>query len=116
MRDIDDIKRTYAASAQVHGAATKEGEYERANAAHDVVLDAYRKLRAAGDEGIRALQELMEHHNDSVRCWAATHCLPTAQAKAEAVLMDLAEGMGAIAFTAEIVLEEWHKGTLEVPK
>ena len=115
MDDIDAIVRDYVTNAEVHDVASEQGDHKGANAAHDAVVEAYRQLRAVGDEGTRRLQELMEHRNDSVRCWAATHCLPIAEDKAESVLSGLAKGTGAVSFAAAMVLEEWRKGTLEIP-
>ncbi len=115
MRDINNIKCTYAENAALHGKMSEEGNDELANTAHDAVVDAYCELQSHGDEGMNALLTLMDHKNDSVRCWAATHSLTTADEKAVAVLREIADGVGAVSFTAEMVLSEWKKGTLEIP-
>ena len=115
MSEIDELKRAYIENAQLHDKASEEGDYKRANPAHDAVIDAYRQLRSAGDEGANALQGLMDHENASVRCWASTHCLPLCEDKAITTLRAIAEGSGVVALDAEMVLSEWNKGTLKLP-
>jgi len=115
MAKADELKRAYECSATTHGVASEEGDHKRANAAHDAIVDAYRQLRTLGNDGLRVLCELMESDNESVRCWAATHCLSIAETKAERVLARLAEGTSVVSFTAEMVLSEWRNGTLEIP-
>ena len=114
MPNIDKVAHMYAAAAEEHGAASEDCDYERANAAFATLINAYRQLRAKGTEGVCVLQELMDHGSDSVRCWAATHCLSIAREKAESVLRELAEGVGAVSLDAAITLSEWEKGTLEL--
>ena len=96
----------YADWARLHGEATDEGDSDRANKAHDEVL---RVLSLLDREGARAeLLSLLSDGHPSVRCWAATHSLTVNAETAEAALQQLAEGVGAVAFDAEMVLDRWR--------
>lgn len=105
----------YRSYAEKHGVATNEGDYKVANKSHDKLLKALKKIRSFGEEGSLALLSLTDDDNDSVRCWAATHSLTFNEEKAEKTLQDLTLKGGPISFNAEMVLDEWRKGTLEIP-
>jgi hypothetical protein len=115
MQNIEETIDAYTISALAHGKATEEGDAERANQAHDSLIAAYRMLCESGRDGLVALLPLMEHEDESVRCWSATHCLKLDAPRAERVLRELTDGPSAVAFTAEIVLSEWKQGTPEIP-
>ena len=111
-QNVQQILDRYVAGAVMHGEGTDAGDADRTNAGHDQVIAALRALRALGESGHDVLSELMSHSNPSVRCWAATHSLPIDEARATEVLQDLAGTSGPCSLDAEIVLEEWQKGTL----
>ena len=116
MSSIEEEIKAYVSNAVAHASATEDGDANRANKAHDSLIQAYRNLNVFGLEGLRALLPLMEHENEGVRNWAATHCLELDEPKAKAVLLDLAKGDSLTSFSAEMVLSEWNQGALEVPK
>jgi hypothetical protein len=112
---IEDVLRTYAASARAHGVATENGDYKKANREHDKVIVALHKLRSFGEAGHRALLDLLKDPQAHVRCWAATHLLDTHSERAVEILESLASSPGIVAFTARMVLSEWRNGELRIP-
>jgi len=109
-----ELRAEYAKFAAEHGAASEEGDSEAANRAFEKLVAVYRALRNLGETGQNVVAGLMEHESPSVRGWAAAHSLKSHEDKAIATLENLSDGVGAVAFTAEIVLGEWRNGTLEV--
>ena len=80
-----------------------------------MVADVYRELRARGAEAQSALLPLLDHENDAVKCWAASHALEFAPERGEPVLTRLARGRLALAFSARQTLREWRNGNLSFP-
>ena len=115
MRSVKEAIAAYTRNALMHREATKEGDSDRANAAYDALVGAYRYLRESGGEGLEALVTLMGHEDEGVRCWAAAHCLDWDAPKAEAVLTELSQGQSLVAFSAQMVLSQWKEGTFKTP-
>lgn len=110
--DLAEAVRSFTESAILHGKLANEGmSSQKINRAFDRAVKAYRQIRQHGDDGQRALCKLMRHENDSVRYWAARHCLPFAEQEAIQVLTTLAAGIGPVAFNAELALDGWKDGT-----
>ncbi len=114
-KSISELVTEYRQNALQHGAATATGDHKSANEHHDGLMAAVRRLREKGTQGSQALLPLLDDQNQSVRCWAATHCLDFAEGRARRTLVDLAAESGIVGFTAETVLSEWDKGTLSIP-
>ena len=112
MSSVDELKSEYAKWAAEHGRASEDGDSRSANRAYRKLVAAYHGLQARGKEGQDSISQLMEDSDAAIRCWAASHCLESEPERAVAKLRKIAEGTGAIAFSAEIILEEWAKGSL----
>lgn len=112
---LRDLASRYTGDAAAHGAATMQGDYERANALHDRIVSTFHELAALGDPGWIAIRAQLQAPDPSVRYWAATHLLKTEPAAAVRVLENLASEGGLIGFGAATVLEEWQNGTLRWP-
>ncbi|MCE5185145.1 MAG: DUF2019 domain-containing protein [Planctomycetaceae bacterium] len=112
---IDKVLAEYKFYAEEHGKGTLEGDYKKANKNHDKIIKTLERLRQFGKEGNDALLSLIHDQNQSVRCWAATHCLAFNEKEARNALGQLAREDGIIAFNAKMVLEEWKKGNLQIP-
>lgn len=106
---------SYVAHASSHGKATVEGDYEQANRHHDAIVACLKNVRTFGEGGRSALLELLDHPDEAVRLWAATHSLDYSEEASIRALEALAQGPGIHAFTASVVLDEWRKGTLVLP-
>lgn len=111
-KSTPDLIVEYRLHAAKHGNATSTGDSQAANQHHDALMEALSALRERGSEGSDALLGLLADRDQSVRCWAATHCLLIDEARAKGVLKDLAAGPGIVAFDAQMVLSEWDKGRL----
>jgi hypothetical protein len=90
------------------------GNSAASNRAHDRLHRALRELRTQPDRGETTLLGLVNHANESVCGWAATHLLPLTPDVAIAVLERLASGSGDVAFDARMVLKEWRAGRLKL--
>ncbi|MBM4345402.1 MAG: DUF2019 domain-containing protein [Deltaproteobacteria bacterium] len=110
-----ELIATYRSSAEKHGEATRKGDYRKANKHHDILNDALVEIRKTGKIGAAALMDLLTDDDDSVRCWAATHCLVVEEPAARRVLQQFVDDGGFLAMDAEMVLKEWDKGTLKTP-
>lgn len=106
---------TYLQNAIEHGKATDSGNHKKANKYHDELIKTFKKLREEENSWVSLLENLMKHDNDHVKCWAATHLLSEIEAKATKVLEELKNGNGISSFNAEMVLDEWKNGTLQLP-
>jgi hypothetical protein len=114
METIEGLIAEYTKSAIEHGLGTENGNSKRTNRAYDKIHRCYQSLKNFGDLGSQAITNLMEHENDSVKCWSAYHSLLYHRQKAVETLEDLAKKDGIIAFNAEMTLELWKKGTLKI--
>lgn len=114
-KPLTEAVAKYVESAITHGECTESGDHRTANRAYDEVMGSLRLIRAAGDAGREELLKLLEHANDSVRCWAGTHLLKSDGRAAKKVLKKLASKPGLVAFDAKMVLSEWRKGNLKIP-
>jgi len=106
---------SYRAHSLAHGAATESGDSTEGNKHYDGIVKALRSLRELGKPGEQALLDLIGDSEAWVRCWAATHSLAVNPERARGALEELATMKGIVAFSARTVLDEFAKGTLEVP-
>lgn len=109
MNESSTPAERYREAARRHGAATESGDYEAANAAYDRLIESLGELKKIPD-GLRAIEVLLEDRDPNVRCWAATHLLPSS--KAADVLEELSHESSIAAFNARQVLKEWKAGKL----
>lgn len=112
---VADLLKAYAEAAAAHGAASAKGDYRKANPQHDSLAVIYRELRARGSEAQRSLLGLLDHPDEAVRGWAASHALDFAPDEGEPVLEALTTSAGIWKLTSEMTLKEWRKGTLSFP-
>jgi len=114
-KSVEELVAEYRHRAIEHGAATEVGDHRKANKHHDLLMAAIRGLRERGATGNEALLPLLDDDDQSVRCWAASHCLKVDENRARSTLEELGAQPGIFAFNAQMVLSEWDKGTLDVP-
>ena len=114
-KSVDSIIDAYRASAAKHGEASATGDHRKANRHHDLLNEELVLLRGAGKAGEVALLVLLQDEDESVRCWAATHCLVVDEAAAKATLEEMVRADGFLALDAEMVLDQWAKGELKTP-
>lgn len=106
----DQLLTRYEELAKEHAHAAKAAA---ANLAAKGLLAIRLELRRRGRADHAQLLALLEHQDDSVRLWAATHTLEIDALKAEQVLEGLAAGsQGAVRASAAMTLREWQAGRL----
>jgi hypothetical protein len=113
--DTAALVESYRAAASAHGRATESGDYRTANRNHDVLTDAYRELRARGEDAQRQLLVFLNDVDPHVRTWAATHALEFASELGERVLRLLSTHAGIVGMNAKMTLQEWSRGSLRFP-
>lgn len=112
---IDELISTYVTAAIAHGRASEDGDHETANAEHDRLVGAYRRLRALGPDAQRALLALLDHADPAVRSWAGAHALEFVPQEGERTLTELVAEGGIPGFNAEMTLDTWRDGNLRFP-
>jgi hypothetical protein len=113
---IAELVSIYAKAAVAHGTASEAADPREANRQFRIVISVYREVRRRGPEAQRSLLELLDHSDQSVRCWAATHALEFAPESGEPILRELARGKyGPNRMNAFWALKEWRRGTLRFP-
>lgn len=106
----------YVEAAAAHGSHTKDGNAGACNRAYDRVILAVKALSKLPDRGEAGLLDLVDHPDESVQAWAATHLLPLREELACKTLERVAANNGLVAFSAGITLKEWRAGRLKVPE
>lgn len=114
-RDIPALLVEYVNAAQVHGEATRSGDYHSANIAYETIAGVYRELRSRGLEAQNRLLNLLNHEDFAVRSWAASHALEFAPQRGLPVLEALSDGQGIWRLEAITTIKEWKKGSLKFP-
>ena len=105
----------YVDAARAHGDATEKGDHKSANRCAETLGTLYKQICESGEPGAQALRSLMSHRDQSVRYWAAYHCLPYAPLEVEATLAEIAKGRGTlVSFSAQITVEQWRRGGLRI--
>jgi hypothetical protein len=102
----------YIELAKLHGVASSEFDYKKANRVHSRVMKIYRELQVMGPEARNEFLKLLEHPDMSVRCWAASQSLDSAPERAEPVLDKIAaEGPLPLNLSAKATLMRWRSGS-----
>ena len=113
---LESLVHRYTEAAKAHGQATENGDYEKANEAHDVIASAYRELRRRGLDAQRALLALLDHSDPGVRSWSAAHALEFSPAEGERVLSRMENiPKSLVSFSAKMTLRQWREGKLRFP-
>ena len=101
-------------------ACIEKGKYEElgnskmGNRQYNIIKSCYLALKKL--DQLDNMVGLLEHENPYVRLWAASYMLPIAPIKSEGALKELSTLKGKpVAFSAQMTLQEWRKGTLSLP-
>jgi hypothetical protein len=111
MTDQSALARYIQAAIQ-HGEGIEQHDSEKANTAHEALIDALDELKSRPEREHAALLSVLEHQNPRVQGWAATHLLELYPDNALPVLARLSTLPGLIGFGAEMVIKEWNKSRL----
>ncbi len=113
MIDIEREIEGFKTAAAAHAAATNAGNYRNANKEYKLIINSLQNLKAS--DSFQQLIPLLEDENIEVRVWASTYLLAVVPNAAEMVLSSCCKEEGNMAFSAEITLQEWKKGSLRLP-
>jgi hypothetical protein len=101
-------------------AAIEKGDFatpaKRDHQLYDAMRNSYVELKSMGRTGDDALTLLLDDDSVHVRTWIAAALLVDGNIRARQVLESIANGSrGATRLDAQMVLEEFDKGTLKSP-
>lgn len=101
----------YVALASKHGDATEQGNSDLANSAYKELEKLFADILR---NGVREqLVLLLSHANPAVRAKAAFHTHALDAQRSEAVLEEVANGPGLVAFSAGTTLKQLKSGALK---
>ena|ERR1043165_8706315 len=109
-----DLVRQFAEAVVSQDTCLERGDAATGNRHARRQFDAFRKLRAMGDNGREALAELFRDPRPNVRTSAAAFLLRYKTADALAVLREASKGTGLIAFEASEAIKRWEEGTWQL--
>jgi len=112
MRNSKELIERYVLHAQEHGKSTLAGDFKTTNKHHDELLKILDELLNLGDEGNKLLLSLLQHENESVSLWAASHTLKIDEKQAKEKLKEIMKSDSFFNFDAEMILQEWDAGNL----
>lgn len=96
------------------GKCEELGDSKRGNRQYKIIKSSYLALKKSGQ--LNNMVGLLEHENPYVRLWAASCMLSIIPIKSEDTLKELSILKGKpVAFSAQMTLHEWRKGTLNLP-
>jgi hypothetical protein len=110
---LERLIENFVNNAQNYGKALEEGDSELTNKKYGITSNTLKEIRDFGKEGEIALSNLRSHDNISVRYWAAIYSMKYDKRKSIKVLKAISKRSGAIAFSAEMFLEQYNNGTIE---
>lgn len=110
MSEINGLVDEYVKLIQEHAQYKEKGDYKRANSLHARISKISKKLLSLNDYGQKALSELLDHNNRSVRAWAAADYYIVDQTRSKSVLRKLEEEGGLIGLEAGLLLRAKERG------
>lgn len=114
MRKIKSLAEAFSIfkeNAIKHGISTLSGDYKLGNKCYKNIISAINTI--ASNDGYEILRPLLNEANPSVRLWAAYALLHVDKKKAIETLKKIIKTEdGMIAFTAEMTLEEFKRGSI----
>jgi hypothetical protein len=106
LESMENVIEHFRESAILHKESSWNGDYKKANKAHDEIIGVLKYLYIHNN--LDELYPLLKDPSLYVREWAATYLLPKYEKEAIATLKEIDS------FEANIVLEEWKKGSLDL--
>ena len=112
MKTLHELVGEFAENVGAHTRAIRRGDADASNRyARKYYIEAFRQLRAYGDQGREALTVLLRHERLDVWAMVAACLRQYRTAEATRVLRELAQGKGLVSFGAEGALKRWKAGT-----
>jgi hypothetical protein len=104
---MKNIKNIFIENAINHGKAIEKGNHKTANKIHSKLTSIRSEIQKENRWDI--LQELINHPNESVKCWSATFLLKNNEKVALKVLKNLSKSKKIIGLTAKTTIDMWRK-------
>ena len=112
-KNLDEAINTIIESSQQHSHAIETGDYKTANKNYELIQKAVIYLRQ--NDGIEKLTGLLTYNDIGVKVVAASYLLKHVENQAVTVLEEIeSKSIPHHSFTAELVLQEWRKGKLNL--
>ena len=109
----EEAIKIFADAAIKHGEASEQGKYRVGNRSYKYLVLAVQFLRKKNQ--VDLLKRLLQHDDSGVRIWSATYLLFSSYKNiAEKILKKESLKTGLRAFSAEMVLKQWHEGALKL--
>ncbi len=109
---IEKALKNLKEAAIDHANATEEGNHKLANKSYDVIVKEVKNLK--NEDALDYLLKLLNNPNVGVRLFSATFLLPHYEKEAVSILKDIAKRTDIHSLDAEMTLEEWNKGNLDL--
>ena len=112
VNEVDKTICSYIEASICYGIAQKEGNSRVVNKNSAKLRKLRKSINENWDLYADELKSLLNHENDYVRLKASYDLLPVCTNESLNVLKELKTQRGLIGFEAEMLLEQWEKGTL----
>jgi hypothetical protein len=109
-----ELVESFAAEVAAQDSCIDRGDSASGNAHAQRYVSAARTLLDGGDDSVDAFTKLLAHSNPSVRVMAAAFLLKNRTKQAVEVLTVAAEGSGRAALGAQMTLDRFARGILEI--
>jgi hypothetical protein len=103
----------YIEAAIKYGDGINIGDGKLSDNGFDEVQRLFIDIKSFEDEGLERIAGLLQHKNESVRLWAATHLLNYPRFDSMAILNALQASTSILGLTAKITIDLWEKGELK---
>jgi hypothetical protein len=109
-----DLVETFAAAVAAQNRCIGSGDPSAGNAQARKYVAAADALLRGGDESVEAFATLLAHSDHSVRGMAAAFLLKRRTEEAVAALRQVAQGSGLAALGAQMTLDRYSRGIMEI--
>jgi len=110
----EQLTRAFAEAVIAQNRCIEKGDARAGNRHAKVYVSAGKQLLANGEAGIEVFCSLLSHPSSAVRVAAAAVLLKSRTEQAVATLRPIAQGRGLSALEAQMTLERYERGELEI--
>ncbi len=107
---IQKLLTSFSLAAKKHFDAQLSGDWKTANSQAKKFDNAFLELITLGEDGRKALLNLLDSDELAVATMAATYSLKYSKVKALSVLTRITKESGFIGFQAEQSIKRWNEG------
>jgi hypothetical protein len=114
MMNSEQLAGAFAEAVIAQDRCIEKGDARAGNRYAKAYVAAGKQLLAGGEVGIDVFCNLLSHPSDAVRGTAAAFLLKSRTERAVAALRPIAQGQGAAALGAQMTLQRYERGELEL--